>query len=371
MLSFKADYAYNATKLLQLAAAVYCDVEGAVEERSPVAAKEPVESEEEEEVVEFESEYKSGGGRNTRGREPMHPAETKTAQAKPSAVAKEWPLTHAAQPAHDYLIEPLHCDMFFAFNNDIGAKLELQSRLILPLLHLGAHPAQVAAISALLASVLRHQTTVQREVDKVVDARFRSPTEEERNCYMSVIDKAMRGQKLDAQRQRTQQQLERVLTLKDLAVMRHAVRSRLHEKQLYDEQLQAEAEERKQQWSAETSKGGGQTFETEQQEPEVGMWASLSSFFSDLVSSGEEEQKTAPVPEHKAAGGGAVHVGGVGKLQSALEEATPFDLDVSQHFSAASCKLASPIQQLTSWLARLTCPVRLSFRMIVPFAGTN
>lgn len=334
MISFpdiKADYAFNATKLLQVAASVYCDVGAPPEERSPAAAKEPAEP---EEVVEFESEYKGGrfeseykGPRNAR--EPEYPTEAKTAEMPPTARTKEWALSHVAQPAHDYLVEPLHCDMFFAFNNDIGAKLELQSRLILPLLHLGAHPAQVAAISALLAGILRHQAAVQREVDKVADARFRSPTEEESSRYMSVIDKAMRGQKLDAQRQRTQQRLEKILSLKDLAVMRHEVRARLHEKQLHDEQMQAEEEERKQQWYAEASKSGSQTSEAEQPQPEVGMWQSLSSFFLDLVSSGEEEQKTAPAPEQKAAGGGSVHVGGVGKLQSALEEATPFDLDVS------------------------------------------
>ena len=235
------------------------------------------------------------------------------------------------------------CEMFLAFNNTIGSKLELQARVLTPLVKVAVHPAQIAAICSLLSSILHHQSAVQREVDRLSTNKFRAPTAGESDLYASLVAKAMRGQKLDSWQQRKQEQLEKVLSLKSLAVVRHEVRARLHEKQLHDEQVQAEAEERKQQWYAEASKSGSQTSEAEQPQPEVGMWQSLSSYFGGLISSGEEGHKTAPSDEQKAPAGGSVQVGGVGKLQSALDEATPFDLDVSRPwpFPAASLNQAS------------------------------
>lgn len=221
-------------------------------------------------------------------------------------------------------------EMFFAFNNCIGSKLELQARMLAPMVKAAVHPAQLAAICSLLSAILQHQTAVQREVDRLSAGRFRAPTSGESNCYMSLVAKAMRGQKLDSWQERKQQQLEKILTLKDLAIMRHAVRSRLHEKQLHDEQLQAEAEERKQ--HAEEESGGRAAAES--REPTI--WESMSSYFKGLVSSGE------PSDEQKAPTGGSVHAGGVGKLQSAIEEATPFNLDVSQPFRQPAASHRAP-----------------------------
>lgn len=288
--------------------------------------------------------------------EPEHRVEPKTAEPAASSRAAEWPLTHVVQPSHDYLLEPMLCEMFLAFNNNIGSKLELQARVLTPLVKAAVHPAQMAAICSLLSSILHHQSAVQREVDRLSSDRFRAPTSSESDLYASLVAKAMRGQKLDSWQQRKQEQLEKILSLKSLAVLRHEVRSRLHEKQLHDEQVQAEAEERK----LHTAEESGGRAAAESREPT--MWQSLSSYFGGLVSSGEEGQKVAPSDEQKAPAGGSVQVGGVGKLQSALDEATPFDLDVSQ--PAASCQPQTTRQQASCFL-ELTC---LSFAVSTPSA---
>ena len=310
---------------MQLGVAVYCDVEpsskiGAAPSSSAECVVHPTPLDEPKAPV---------------APEFQHQVEPQVTEPAASSRIAEWPLTHVVQPAHDYLLEPMLCEMFLAFNNNIGSKLELQARVLTPLVKAAVHPAQIAAICSLLSSILHHQGAVQREVDRLSSDRFRAPTSGESDLYASLVAKAMRGQKLDSWQQRKQEQLEMVLSLKSLAVLRHEVRSRVHEKQLHDEQMQAEAEERK--LHAAEESGGREA--TESHEPT--MWESLSSYFDGLVSSGEEEHKAASSDEQKAPASGSVEVGGVGKLQSALDEATPFDLDVSWPFPAASSKQAS------------------------------
>jgi hypothetical protein len=281
---------YDNTKDMHVGLAVYCDTEASSPPVSATAAKGDVGEEEE------------------RKREEPSSAQT---------VSKH---------GHDYIIEPMAASMHIAFLGNFSEQMRMQARLICKDVQSSLHPAQLKGLAAIVAAILAYQTALYDEAEKVGARRFRSATPKDQEQYSRLIKKRMQGRKLSSNEENALDKMEKEIVLKDLLNMRAEVDKQLHvAKQIQEEQ---EAEASSSTTSPSVTPSDTPTHATAAEQREPSLWESAKLFFSDAAgrdvdrsgasgSSGGEEVKES-----------SSLISGVGTLQSALEQASPFALDV-------------------------------------------
>jgi hypothetical protein len=281
---------YDNTKDMHVGLAVYCDTEASSRPVGASAAKGDV------------------GEKEERKREEPSSAQT------------------APKHGHDYIIEPMAASMHIAFLSNFSEQMRMQARLICKDVQSSLHPAQLKGLAAIVAAIMANQTALYDEAEKVGARRFRSATPKDQEQYCRLIKKRMQGRKLSSNEESALDKMEKEIVLKDLLNMRAEVDKQLHvAKQIQEEQEASEA-------SSSTTSPSVTPSDTpthaaaEQREPSL--WESAKLFFSDAVSRDAESTGATASSGGEEVKESSSLISGVGTLQSALEQASPFTLDV-------------------------------------------